>query len=75
MSLCDLEIGAIGTVTGVGASGALRQRLLDMGLIPNAEVELTRVAATGSPVWIKLRGSQLALRRAEAQAIMVAQIP
>jgi len=72
MSVYDLDPGQSGEVTQVNASGAIRQRLLDMGILPQALVEVERVAPTGEPIWIRLHGTQLALRRREAEAVMVA---
>ena len=71
-SVYDLVPGQSGEVTQVNASGAIRQRLLDMGILPQALVEVERVAPTGEPIWIRLHGTQLALRRREAEAVLVA---
>ena len=71
MSLYDLEPGQGGNVTHVNARGAIRQRLLDMGILPDTRLELERVAPTGDPAWIKLDGMQLALRREEAESILL----
>jgi len=71
MSVYDLAPGQGGEVTQVNAEGAIRQRLLDMGLLPQARVEVERVAPAGEPIWIRLHGTQLALRRREAEAVMV----
>jgi DtxR family transcriptional regulator, Mn-dependent transcriptional regulator len=73
MSVFDMKPGESGCVTQVNAVGAIRQRLLDMGILPDVLVELERVAPAGEPVWIRLEGSQLALRRQEAQAVMVSR--
>ena len=67
----ELEPGQSGTVTQVRARGGVRQRLLDMGVLPDAPVEMIRVAPAGDPIWIRLEGSQLALRQSEAEAILV----
>jgi Fe2+ transport system protein FeoA len=58
----------------VDARGAVRQRLLDMGLLPGARVAVERAAMAGDPIWIKLHGYQLSLRRAEAKAIRVQRV-
>ena len=42
-----------------------------MGVLPHVEIEVERIAPSGDPVWIKLLGFQLALRRAEAEAVHV----
>jgi DtxR family Mn-dependent transcriptional regulator len=71
MSIADLVPGQRGRVRQVEGEGAIRQRLLDMGLLPDATIELARVAPTGDPLWIKLQGYELALRRTEAAAVKV----
>jgi Fe2+ transport system protein FeoA len=69
MTLSNLKPGQVGEVTEVRAHGAIRQRLLDMGILPGAIVKVERLAPNGDPVWIRLQGSQLALRRHEAESV------
>ncbi|MBW1871388.1 MAG: ferrous iron transport protein A [Deltaproteobacteria bacterium] len=71
ISVADLQPGENGSVTHVNGHGAIRQRLLDMGILPKVIVEVERVAPSGDPIWIKLQGFQLSLRRKEADAILV----
>jgi DtxR family Mn-dependent transcriptional regulator len=71
MSVYELAPGQSGQVMNVGSQGAIRQRLLDMGILPNATITMARVAPAGDPVWIELDGTQLALRRPEAESILV----
>ena len=71
LSLADLKPGQSAVVTHIGASGALRQRLLDMGILPNTPIDLERAGLGGDPVWIRCQGARLALRRAEADTIRV----
>lgn len=71
MSVYDLKPGETARVTHVNARGSIRQRLLDMGLLPDAAIEMLRVAPAGHPVWVRLDGTQLALRQAEARAVLV----
>ncbi len=49
------------------------QRLLDMGLMPKQTIRMERIALGGAPVWIELNGSHLALRREEAEMILVGE--
>ena len=70
-SLADLKSGESGLVTQVGSTGAIRQRLLDMGILPNTMIDLERVGLGGDPLWIRCHGAQLALRRAEAKTIRI----
>ncbi|MDX9721722.1 MAG: DtxR family transcriptional regulator [Myxococcota bacterium] len=70
----QLKPGHEGTIRQVRAQGAVRQRLLDMGMLPQVVVRMERAAPGGDPVWISLNGSQLALRRAEAETIIVTEL-
>ncbi len=71
MSIYDLEPGQSASIVQVNAFGAIRQRLLDMGLLPAVTVQVERTAPTGDPIWIRFQGTQLALRREEAKAVRV----
>jgi DtxR family Mn-dependent transcriptional regulator len=70
-TMFGLRPGQRARILRVEAKGEIRQRLLDMGLLPDVEFELERVAPAGDPIWIRLQGFQLSLRRAEAEAIHV----
>lgn len=71
MTLNDLKIGESGVITAVGGEGALRLRLLDMGLIPKTLVRVQKVAPMGDPIQIQIRGYELTLRREDAQRIEI----
>ena len=71
MTLDQLSIGASAVITAVGGDGALRCRLLDMGLIPRTRVTLQKVAPMGDPIEIRVRGYELTLRMEEAKKIEV----
>jgi Fe2+ transport system protein FeoA len=71
MSLADLRPGQRARVRHVAGAGAIRQRLLDLGVLPDTAVEVARVAPAGGPVWIRLDGYELALRRREACTVAV----
>jgi len=70
--ISSLRPGEKGVVVQVKGRGAIRQRLLDMGILPDVTIELERVAPTGDPLWIKLQGFQLSLRKREAETVLVA---
>jgi DtxR family Mn-dependent transcriptional regulator len=72
-TLADLKPGQSATVAHIKATGALRQRLLDMGILPSQTLELERLGLGGDPLWIRCQGTSLALRRAEARTILVRQ--
>ncbi|NLH51194.1 MAG: DtxR family transcriptional regulator [Myxococcales bacterium] len=73
-TLGDLTPGRHARVAKINARGALRQRLIDMGMLPLTEVEVERVAPSGDPIWIRIRGFNLSLRKEEAQGIVVTPI-
>lgn len=64
--------GPRGTISAVRGEGALRNRLLDMGLIPHTQVQLQKTAPMGDPIEIKVRGYELTLRLEEAANIVLA---
>ena len=68
-TLNDLKVGQSGVITAVGGEGALRLRLLDMGLIPKTRVRVQKVAPMGDPIQIQIRGYELTIRREDAQRI------
>ena len=71
MTLDKLPVGSSGVITAVGGDGALRCRLLDMGLIPRTRVTLQKTAPMGDPLEIRVRGYELTLRVEEAKKIEV----
>ena len=71
MTLNELKIGDSGVITAVGGEGALRCRLLDMGLTPRTVVTLRKVAPMGDPIEIHVRGYELTLRVEDARQITV----
>ncbi len=72
LKLNQVRIGRSVRVVRVLGEGALRQRILDMGLTKNAEVKVLKMAPFGDPIEITVRGFQLSLRKAEAACIEVA---
>ena len=71
MILTELSIGRSARILSVGGSGALRQHLLDMGVIPGAVATLVRYAPMGDPLEIRIHGYELTMRRADAAEIGV----
>lgn len=70
-TLEKVRIGKRVKVVKVGGEGALRQRILDMGLTKGAEVSICKVAPLGDPIEITVRGYELSLRKQEAACIIV----
>ncbi len=71
MTLAELKIGQSARILAVGGEGALRCRLLDMGLIPKTQLTLQKIAPMGDPLEIHIRGYELTLRREEAEKIEI----
>lgn len=71
MTLNDLKPGQSGIVTAIESQGALKRRLVDMGITPGVEVMIRKVAPLGDPVEINLRGYELTIRKAEAMNIKI----
>lgn len=71
MTLNELKIGHTAVVKAVNGEGALRCRLLDMGLTPKTTVFMRKMAPMGDPIEIQLRGYELTLRLEDAKKIEV----
>ena len=71
MTLNELKIGESGVVSAVNGQGALRRRLLDMGITPRTTVTLRKAAPLGDPIEIRLRGYELPLRLDDAKQIVL----
>ena len=66
-----LRPGQKGVVVSIDGDGKVKRRLFDMGLTPDAEVMLRKVAPLGDPIEVTLRGYELSLRKAEAHAVVL----
>ena len=71
MTLDKLPLGQEAVITAVGGEGALRCRLLDMGLIPKTRVRVEKVAPRCDPLELRVRGYSLSLRKEDAGKIEV----
>ena len=67
----QVRIGRSVCVVRVHGEGALRQRILDMGVTKGTEVKVLKMAPFGDPLEVTVRGFQLSLRKAEAACIEV----
>lgn len=75
MTLDKLKVGQTGKITAVGGEGALRCRLLDMGLTPKTTVKTVRIAPMGDPVELTVRGYELTIRKEDARKIEIEVLP
>ena len=69
--LSELKPGRKGRIIKILGGGTFQRRILDMGLVKGAEIEMERVAPLGDPMEIKIKGYHLSLRKDEAARIFV----
>ncbi len=69
--LTDLKPMERACVERIEGGGALRRRMMDMGIVPGVELEVIRRAPWGGPLQLRLKGYYLALRRGECAKIIV----
>lgn len=70
-NLKETPTGATVTVRKIEGEGAVRRRIMDMGLTRGAQVFVRKVAPLGDPIEVTVRGYELSLRRADAEKILV----
>ena len=70
-TLNQLKPGERATIVKVGGEGPVRRRILDMGVVSGADIEVVRVAPLGDPVEFRVKGYNLSLRKSEAQNVQV----
>ncbi|MCD6257960.1 ferrous iron transport protein A [Candidatus Aerophobetes bacterium] len=70
-TLNNLKIGQKGKVIRISGNPAIKRRLLDMGIVPNVEVKVEKLAPLGDPIDILVKGYHLTLRKEEASSITV----
>lgn len=71
LTLNRLTPGQSARVGKVGGAGAVRRRLMDMGIVRGAEIAVVKASPMGDPVEYRVRGYHLSLRRSEAELIEV----
>lgn len=71
MTLKDAKIGQTVTVTKITGEGAVKRRIMDMGITKGVEVYVRKVAPLGDPVEVTVRGYELSLRKTDSQMIEV----
>ena len=70
-TLKDVAVGDKAIVKRLSGEGALKRRIMDMGVTKGVEVLVRRVAPFGDPIEVTVRGYELSLRKAEAENILV----
>ena len=69
-TLREIPVGGTAKVVKIHGEGAVRRRIMDMGLTKGVEVYVRKVAPLGDPVEITVRGYELSLRKADAEMIV-----
>ncbi len=70
-TLRDAKIGQTVTVTKVQGQGAIKRRIMDMGITKGVSIYIRKVAPLGDPIEITVRGYELSLRKADAEMVLV----
>ncbi len=68
-TLRDIKIGDSATVVRVHGGGAIKRRIMDMGITKGCEIRVIKVAPLGDPIEISVRGYQLSLRKSDGDII------
>ena len=71
MTLREAAIGSTVKVVKINGTGAIKRRIMDMGITKKTEIYVRKVAPLGDPVELTLRGYELSLRKADAEMIEV----
>ena len=70
-TLKDIKIGETAVVKGLNGEGAVKRRIMDMGITKGTSVYVRKVAPLGDPIEVTVRGFELSLRKADASSIIV----
>ena len=68
-TLKEVNVGETVKVSRLTGSGAVKRRIMDLGITPGVEVYVRKVAPLGDPVEVTVRGYELSLRKADAEMI------
>ena len=71
-TLRDVAVGESAEVRRLGGEGAVKRRIMDMGITKGTEVLVRKVAPLGDPIEVTVRGFELSLRKDEAANVLVA---
>lgn len=70
-TLADVDIGKTARVIKLHGEGALKRRIMDMGITKNVEIYVRKVAPLGDPIEVTVRGYELSVRKSDAKKIEV----
>ncbi len=70
-TLREIPVGGTAKVVKIHGEGAVRRRIMDMGLTKGVDVTVRKVAPLGDPIQLNVRGYELSIRKADAQMVEV----
>ena len=70
-NLRDVPVGGTAKVVKIHGEGAVKRRIMDMGITKGVEIYVRKVAPLGDPIEVTVRGYELSLRKADAEDIEV----
>ena len=70
-TLRDAKVGETVTVKKLAGEGAVKRRIMDMGITKGTEIYIRKVAPLGDPVEVTVRGYELSLRKADAEMVEI----
>ncbi|HBJ24510.1 MAG TPA: ferrous iron transport protein A [Ruminococcaceae bacterium] len=70
-TLKEAKVGETVTVRKLNGEGAIKRRIMDMGLTKGTEVYIRKVAPLGDPIEVTVRGYELSLRKADAEMVEI----
>ena len=73
-TLKEAKIGETVTVVKLHGEGAIKRRIMDMGITKGVQIHVRKVAPLGDPIEITVRGYELSLRKADADMIEVEEV-
>ena len=74
MTLRDVKIGDTCKVKRIHGEGALKRRIMDMGITKGVEIYVRKVAPLGDPIEVTVRGYELSIRKGDAELIEVEEL-
>ncbi len=73
MTLKDVKVGHTVTVKKLNGEGAIKRRIMDMGITKGTQITVRKLAPLGDPMELTVRGYELSLRKADAEMVEVTE--
>jgi ferrous iron transport protein A len=74
MKLSEAEVGREYVIVKIDASGLVKRRILDLGLLPGLKIKVLRRAPLGDPIEVLVKGNPLTIRGSEANHVIVEEV-